>query len=422
MTVDDTAASESVKQRRLKFNAKKTGDAVSLAEAIGITTESINSPAERFAHFEDDDRLVIVAGDQEGRHVELALARGLGLRGDRELVLVLPATHSNATMQRVPWLADHAVPTVYLHDGAKLVSKRPVKRRTQGAAVSKLIERLGGVTPEADFTKAITPKYLGKRAAGLMELVERATTDARLDPGHRQSVRSWHCRGRMVLSLRGVTGGLDVTAGIHDTPLDAPNRLPLPAGSPVDKSTLDAVWADVETGIAARLTGAHRRRDEAWLQSVIRDDPSLVGVEQPALREVPAWRPHDTATKDWGRGLIDLVGLDGQGDIRLVETKLSTNKDELLVLQGLDYYVWAHAYRKVLGARLGAPSRAELEIHYVIGTDASGEPHVTPHAKVQVANLDPAIRWRFHVVDDWFRSKADAGNVTSKMCGVGETP
>jgi len=35
-----------------------------------------------------------------------------------------------------------------------------------------------------------------------------------------------------------------------------------------------------------------------------------------------------------------------------VETKLASNQDDLLVFQGLDYYVWARAYREVLVRRL----------------------------------------------------------------------
>ena len=66
------------------------------------------------------------------------------------------------------------------------------------------------------------------------------------------------------------------------------------------------------------------------------------------------------AHREWGRGFVDLLGLDGHGDIRIVETKLATNDDELLIFQGLDYYIWAQAYRATLRDRLGASPHATV--------------------------------------------------------------
>ena len=80
---------------------------------------------------------------------------------------------------------------------------------------------------------------------------------------------------------------------------------------------------------------------------MLRRDPSLVGVESPALREVPAWRPAG-AVDSFGRGFIDLLGLDGHGDIRIVEAKLAKSSDDMTLMQGIDYHVWAHAYRDAL--------------------------------------------------------------------------
>jgi hypothetical protein len=42
-----------------------------------------------------------------------------------------------------------------------------------------------------------------------------------------------------------------------------------------------------------------------------------------------------------GRGFIDLIGVDGHGDIRVVETKLAGNLDDLLILQGCHWWVGA---------------------------------------------------------------------------------
>jgi hypothetical protein len=150
---------------------------------------------------------------------------------------------------------------------------------------------------------------------------------------------------------------------------------------------------------AAHWIAPIHRPDEHWLQAVIRRNPGLVGVEQPALRELPAWRPGgDGSAQSRGRGYIDLLGVDGHGDIRVVETKLASNTDDLLVCQGLDYYIWALAYRRILIGRLGAPDRAAFEIHYVIGDTADGKIHRSGYLPPQARNLDSAVRWRFQAV------------------------
>ena len=85
--------------------------------------------------------------------------------------------------------------------------------------------------------------------------------------------------------------------------------------------------------------------------------------------EVPAWRPA-AAAGSFGRGFIDLLGLDGHGDIRIVEAKLAKSSD-MTLMQGIDYHVWAHAYRNPRAEKLSAPNDAQLRLHFVIGTVGS---------------------------------------------------
>jgi hypothetical protein len=227
--------------------------------------------------------------------------------------------------------------------------------------------------------------------------------------------------GQKVLSIRGTRTGLAVTAGIHfSAPAQAPQALEIAKTATLDVGQLASIKQQVMAGVDHRLTGTPpiHRRDEHWLQAVIRRDPSLVGVEQPALRELPAWRPG--ISKRWGRGYIDLIGIDGHGDVRVVETKVADNEDDLLVLQGLDYYIWATAYRDVLLQRLGAPSRSALEIHYVIGATAAGPPQLSKYARAQVKGLDEGIRWRFQIVHDWYPGTTGPGAANSRLLAPGE--
>src|SRR5207302_11306334 len=115
-------------------------------------------------------------------------------------------------------------------------------------------------------------------------------------------------------------------AGIHySDPSQAPIAVVIGSGATLTQEQLATIRREATAAAEARLQGPPpiHRPDEHWLQAVIRRDPSLVGVEQPALRELPAWRPrgdpNDAPKKRCGRGYIDLASIVGHGDLRLVE-------------------------------------------------------------------------------------------------------
>lgn len=384
-------------------------------------TQRAAGPSLRFAYFEDDRRFLIIAGEQEKADVELALAYGLGHRDGKRLVLALPHTHCEATLQRIPWLRAEVRPDVWLHDAAHA---ERADRRARAETLDRLADPRHGKSPEEDLASAATPTHLGKGTGAVAALVEWATKHPLLDPGHRRGERAWHCMGQKVLAITTATGGVKVTAGIHyRDPKTAPQPTPVAHGDELSGTARTEIQTAVEHAIAARLTGPApiHRSDEHWLQAVIRRDPTLVGVEQPALREVPAWRPRDDK-KQWGRGYIDLVGMDGHGDLRIVETKIASNADELLVLQGLDYYVWARAYLEPLRVRLGAPKRTDLEIHYVIGAAPDGTVHPSRFTRPLAEALDDTVRWRFQIITDWSHGPNDPSRPHGHLLPAGALP
>ena len=410
----------SLHEDRKSFNATT---APALAERVGVRGPWNGHGSKRFAYFFDDQRLVIVAGRQEGSHVDLAFAQGLAQCGRSRLVLILPEEHAFATLQRAPWFKADARPYVYLHDG---VTTRACDFPTQDETVKRLVDAEQKKSPEVELRRAATPAHLGARSSDVYDLVEWATKELRLDASHRRGERSWHCMGQKVLSIKATTIGLAITAGIHySKPGEAPVPVIVNKGESLEPAQLAAIKRRVDEGIRARLGGSPpiHRPDEHWLQAVIRRNPGLVGVEQPALRELPAWRPRgDGAAQSWGRGYIDLLGVDGHGDIRVVETKLASNTDDLLIFQGLDYYIWARAYRQILINRLGAPDQAEFEIHYVIGDTTDGRIHRSDYLPAQARNLDSAVRWRFQTVHNWFEHPAKPGCPSSRLLPPGEWP
>lgn len=396
-----------------------------LAAQVGAPDALSGSRSRRFGYFGDDSRFVVVAGPQEKGDADLALAFGLTYKEHRQLILLLPEGFAFPTLQRSPWLKDTAQPDIWLHNGSA-VRREPLRSQYETKVELKSVLK-DGQDFEDELRQAATPAHLGERSASVARLAEWATRQWQLDGSHRRGERAWHCMGQKVLSIKGSAGGLTIKAGVHYSDEDsAPVERMVPTGDSLSAEDLNGIQEEVCAGIAARLSGAPpiHRPDEHWLQAVIRRDPSLVGVEHPALRELPAWRPRstETAPRTWGRGYLDLVGVDGHGDVRLVETKIANNTDELFVLQGLDYYVWATVYRDVLLSRLGASTKAELEIHYVIGDTTDGEIHISAFAEAQAQSLDESIRWRFQTVHDWYRGPDDNGRAHTVLLPPGDLP
>jgi len=96
-----------VQQDRELFNLGEA--AKGLASQVGVTEPWSGNGSDRFAHFADERRFVIVAGPQEGSYVDLAFAQGLEQRGSRRLVLILrlrsqsPSEKARVSNQR-SWL------------------------------------------------------------------------------------------------------------------------------------------------------------------------------------------------------------------------------------------------------------------------------------------------------------------------------
>lgn len=363
-----------------------------------------------YSYFGDADRLALVVGADETIDVDWALVYGLSECAGRQLHLVLPADRAFATRQRIPWLTDVARPVIWLHDNGHVEAAATRTRRDTVQAVRAWAKaRSNGGGPKGELTQASTPAYLGDAGQRITILVEWATSHPQLDASHVSGTRSWHCAGQKVLSVEHGHGILRIRAGIHDSQRAKNADLVLAPDGTLTDAQLQTLVEGVEAGIQARLTpsGAYRKPDEHWLQSVLRRYPSLVGVESPALREVPAWRPAGV-DGHFGRGYLDLLGLDGHGDIRLVEAKLAKSTDDKTFLQGLDYHVWATAYRDAIAEKLSAPRDAQLRLHYVVGAVGGDKRLLPPRTTKYAYALDTdAVPYRFHVVTGWHTQTPD---------------
>lgn len=398
-----------------------TNVAPSLAAQIGPAAPSSSAVGRgystRFAFFADQHGLTVVAGDHEGDDTELALAYAVRFAAGRPTSLVLPLDHHHATAQRLPWLAAANRPRLYLHDGATVV---PAEQRSQQDTIDII---RAGRPADYDLARDLTAHHLADVPPHLAEFIEQISHRDDLDEAHRGGERAWHYAGQRVLSVSQRGGRIIITAGIHYSGDYAPPSVTIAPGGDLTDEDSANLCERIATAIAARQsdTPPIGRRDEHWLQAVLRRRPALVRTAPPLLREVPAWRPRDTPTH-WGRGFIDLVGIDGRGDIRLIETKIEKNADDLLILQGLDYLAWAHAYENELKRWLGASKKARITLHYVIGADSDVPPHVARSTQPLADAVDPDIEWRFQIVYGWKAPPGAAHAARSELLAPGAVP
>jgi hypothetical protein len=114
-------------------------------------------------------------------------------------------------------------------------------------------------------------------------------------------------------------------------------------------------------------------------------------------REFPVRRPGG------GRGFIDLLRLDPAGVLHIIETKIG--HDEMLVLQGLDYWIWAEANREALVAEMGAPIHSTV-IDYVIGLPGGrryrqSDKLLSPYAEQHLGVMRGDIVRHVEVIEGW---------------------
>jgi len=334
-----------------------------------------------FSWLADDDG-VLAVGHPGERQVDLdqALAYGIAEAGDRELILVLPGGTEEPTRRRLPWL-DVPVRLYTFTDSEPPAPAAPLART----------EVLSGYT-DALVTDA---HDLGDRTEWVDRLVRWAASTPELVAAHRPSYLAWHCRGRKVLGVRRTRGGLTVTAGVHSSKAyRAPLTVPLSGLMPAE--SYHRVTAAASTAIADRLSGADVANAEHELQERLAELRRQLGLRA-VVREFPAIRAGGE------RGYIDLLGVGADRRIHVVESKIGA--DPMLVLQGLDYWVWASAHSQALVAHLNDRFDSDLDAHvapvidFVLGAKANRYHH--PITAAVATALDGSISWRFHTIDGW---------------------
>ena len=141
--------------------------------------------SKRFAYFADAHRLLIVAGRQEGEQIDLALAYGLTWARGKRLLLSLPAGHTTATAQRLPWVSDESRPELYEHSDDGQVRRSQVLSRED--TLTAVREQSAGDLQNGSLLRS--DDAVGSGSPALGQLAELAPS-WQLQPAHRPGTYS----------------------------------------------------------------------------------------------------------------------------------------------------------------------------------------------------------------------------------------
>jgi hypothetical protein len=316
-------------------------------------------------------RMIAVVGDHESaRDVDTILGFALGVMGEVTADLVLPTGKEATTLRRLPFLTSPI--RVWTH--------------ADGDAAEMIVPTRKEVFSSYDDDLALVDHDLGNIADWTANLVVWA--DVELDPAHRPSYLSWHYQGRKVLQIQRTGSALSVVAGTQYK--NAADRdLPTPIRIQVETHLSELQEQQLKDTIERATADRQSRLDDANMehrfQSALAASHQSLGYKL-VRREVPARRA--------GRGYVDFLATSETGQLIVVETK--RGRDSQLVLQGLDYWLWATAHKAELATALGATPEKSVQIDFVL--DGGVHPIVSPYTAAQVEALDGSIPWRFRAV------------------------
>jgi hypothetical protein len=354
--------------------------------------------------FDIDDALtVVVCGCEGWRHIENALAYGIAHADARALHLLLPAWPSTPTCDPVRATVVRAafldLPVrVWTHDGTHV---RPVEPMDRAAALCYMREDpLAIGTFDTSF---IPPR--------VQQLADLRDPHRALSVVSRRSYWTLRCQGLIVLKVHRTGTKVTIKAGVQYGQENGRAKLPA-TYELTDRDLTDQEDNDIRRRVAQavtdKLAGHPPGYLEHWLQSTLARHPDQVGWSRRGLQgEFPARRA------GYGRGYVDFLRLDDTGTLHIVETKIG--HDEMLILQGLDYWIWANAnqdsiesYFRSIGENPDGGIR-HIVIDYVLGaTDGQATPteqplpkQISPYSPAQLEALTKDIDWETHLLAQW---------------------
>lgn len=365
-----------------------------LAGAAGLPTELWWPPKgfglpSAVVFLGDHERLVAVvppgakrvAGDQ-------ALAYAVAHGGNRRVALLMPEPLARTARLRASVLTDVDVHTITGEDHHYQVSG-PAAADDDDRTV--LIPATGVGPGELPLS--------AEQEQWIAPLRDLAVYPYLVSAG-RKSYRAWHSMGRQLLKVQKTKTGLFITAGVN---YSKPTAEQLPAFTveltgPLAGEDFEDVKRAVYRGMIDRFEGQDKDKHlEHRMQSAMKGHPDCF-VPEPASRverEFPALRPS-------GRlAFLDFLYVGVDDRLHIVETKIGD--DEMLIVQGLDYWLWATTNLDQLRRHFDAPCIRGVVVDYVVATKAdlpeSDEPapillsSYAPAQLSRIAGVEVAVYW-----------------------------
>jgi hypothetical protein len=332
-----------------------------------------------------DDKLVLaVRPGLAPNDTATAVAHALSWQGHRELVLLLPDAAVASATARLAYVATPL--QIWAVDDALTPTPTPIP--TVETVVAAASNRPLRGEPQHD---------LGAFGPWVNDLVASTDRHWALVDAHRGNYLSWHCAGRQVLKLTRTGTGVRVQAGVqYSNPPAGRQPYDRTATAPLTEVERAEAEAAIAVAVADRLTGRDADHVEHRMQATLgRTGLSELGLVELA-REYPSWRA------DGAPGFIDFLGLDGAGQLHIIETKIGS--DDMLVFQVLDYLSWVTAHASAIRADRGWPAGDDSVVHidFVLApkTGARPQPALGPYTAGQLAALREDVAWRIHLIDD----------------------
>ena len=394
-----------VVERRRQFRANRA-TAVAEAAAGGPVEPVIGRGrlSGRLLWYQAPGKLVVVAGPyKDARDGDLALAHGLRhVTPDQILVLVLPQDEraSRATTVRAPWIN---VPLEIYNYDLPLVEggKRGEPAETSRCPIlerSWVLQQYRDAGPDGWGYGIESPprppshaEVLGEKAPWVTGLTTWLTAHDDLEEEHTDHYLAWRCAGTIVLTIT-VGRQLTMSAGVqHSRSGQRPSTVlcsgVLPAS---DQATLEEAALQAIDKVLGGL--GERYREHRLQAAIVQQGPKVLGLVDPLKAERAAWRPYPG-----GRAFLDFLGVDEHGVLHIVETKVGA--DAMMVLQGLDYWIWASANQDALAPEFGRKKVTGIEVDFLI--DEGKGSSLGPYSMAQSESLATEVVHRFWTISDW---------------------
>jgi hypothetical protein len=337
--------------------------------------------------FSAPDELVLVVSSETSELLDNLLVFGLHHGHGRHLHLVFPRqteetpVAAESTRIRAAFLRTPVHVWTFLESAPARGTLRALEPYTRAEAleVSRREEARGQKTGVVDAAPWIIALRSWASLAGLL---------------HDSGRGKWYLNGASMMELTTNSRGSRLVVGARsgERPRDEH------AVALDDELTLQQ-WGRIASRIA-------EDSNSQWFQKRLRDYPehdiqdaigrNLIDLGWDAevlLREYPATRPNG------GLGLIDFLGLDQTGTLRIVETKIGDG-DRMMPLQGLDYWIWATANKHLVENAMGRPFTG-IRLDFVIGRSPKKRPDaqiLNTYAPAALRSLEHDIAWEIHTI------------------------